>query len=164
MTAAHHDDHRAAAFGFSRRRLTAGLILLAGAGALGAAFAATGGDILSVEETLRRVQSNQITLIDVRSPAEWRQAGIAKGAKTITIHDPLGAAGFVAKVTAALAGDLERPVALICATGVRSRRAERILRRAGVRNVHNVREGMLGNLRDGPGWLKRGLPTQPCDC
>jgi len=114
--------------------------------------------LLSPTETLKRVQNNQLTLIDVRSPQEWRETGIAKGAKTITIHDPLGPAGFVAKVKASLRGKLDRPIALICAVGVRSTRAQNILKRAGIKIVYNVREGMLGNPKDGLGWLKRGLP------
>jgi rhodanese-related sulfurtransferase len=54
---------------------------------------------------------------------------------------------------------------LICAVGVRSSRGARILKRAGFETVYNVREGLLGNPEDGPGWLERGLPIDPCpDC
>ncbi len=121
---------------------------------------ALGDGILSADETHRRLEANQLTLIDVRSPQEWRQTGIAKGAKTITIHDPLGPAGFVSKIKASLRGKLNRPIALICAVGVRSTRAYQILKRAGIKFVYNVREGMIGNPKDGPGWLKRGLPIE----
>ncbi|MDB4173006.1 rhodanese-like domain-containing protein [bacterium] len=114
--------------------------------------------LLSPTETLKRVHNNQLTLIDVRSPQEWHETGIAKGAKTITIHGPLGPAGFVAKMKASLRGKLDQPIALICAVGVRSTRAQNVLKRAGIKIVYNVREGMLGNSKDGPGWLKRGLP------
>ena len=122
--------------------------------------ALAGDQILKADATLKRLQTNQLTLIDIRSPQEWRQTGIAKGAKTITIHDPLGATGFVAKVMASLRGKLDRPIALICAVGVRSTRASQILKRVGFKRVYNVREGMLGNTKDGPGWLKRGLPVE----
>ena len=115
--------------------------------------------ILSAIEAFKRQTSNQIILIDIRSPQEWRQTGIAQGAKKITIHDPLGLTGFVSKIKASLRGNLDQPIALICAVGGRTTRAYQILKRADIKNVYTVREGMLGNVRDGPGWLKRGLPV-----
>ena len=121
---------------------------------------ALSNEILSATEALQRQQTNQLTLIDVRSPREWRETGVAQGAKTITIHDPLGPAGFVAKIKASLRGKLDQPIALICAVGVRTTRAAQILKRAGIKTIYNVREGMLGNPQDGPGWLKRGLPLE----
>jgi rhodanese-related sulfurtransferase len=55
----------------------------------------------------------------------------------------------------------ERPIALICARGNRSTLASAALAEAGYSEIYNVREGMLGS-PDGPGWLARGLPTDPC--
>jgi len=58
-----------------------------------------------------------------------------------------------------------KPVATICAAGVRSDRTQTWLLEAGYQPVMNVREGMLGRWRPfepaQPGWLKRGLPTEP---
>ncbi len=109
-----------------------------------------------------RVTAGEMTLIDVRSPAEWRATGVPRGAKTVTIHDPKGMAGFVKAVARALNGRKNEPVALICARGSRSSRAERALRAAGFTNIFNLREGMLGNPLDGPGWLRRKLPLEKC--
>ena len=39
--------------------------------------------------------------------------------------------------------------------------ASSALAEAGYTQVYNIREGMLGS-PDGPGWLARGLPTDPC--
>jgi rhodanese-related sulfurtransferase len=50
-------------------------------------------------------------------------------------------------------------VALICARGNRSIRAQQALRDAGFKRVLNIREGMLGSSY-GRGWLKRGLPLE----
>ena len=61
----------------------------------------------------------------------------------------------------AVGGDKSKPVALICASGTRSNRAHRFLESQGFTNLYDVREGMMGR-GDAPGWLKRGLPTQPC--
>ncbi len=126
-----------------------------------ATMALAGGGLLSADDAARRAKNGEITVIDVRSPAEWRQTGTASGAKRVTIHDPLGADGFLRHMVAAVDGDRDRPIALICARGNRSTRAREFLTRNGFTNVHNIVEGMLGNRRD-PGWIARGLPVTPC--
>ncbi len=126
-----------------------------------AAVAVAGGGLLSADDAARRVKNGEITMIDVRSPGEWRQTGIAPGAKRVTIHDPNGAEGFLRHMVAAVDGDRGRPIALICARGNRSTRAHDFLTRNGFTNVHNIVEGMLGNRTD-PGWIGRGLPVVPC--
>ena len=55
-----------------------------------------------------------------------------------------------------------RPLALICATGIRSASVLRALRLAGYDDFIDVSEGMLGSDR-GPGWIKAGLPVVPID-
>jgi len=126
-----------------------------------AALPAMAGDVISSKDALARVESGTVTLIDVRSVEEWRQSGVPKGAKAISIHDPGGMTAFVAKVTAAVNGRKDRPVALICARGVRSTRAEWALGKAGFTQILNVREGTLGNWIDGPGWFAQKLPIEP---
>ena len=120
------------------------------------------GSVIDSEAALAGVQAGDMTLIDVRSPQEWRETGVPQGAKTVTIHDPNGMAGFVAAATRAMKGKKDQPVALICARGWRSFRAANALRDAGFTNIMNVREGMLGNIVDGPGWLDRNLPVERC--
>jgi rhodanese-related sulfurtransferase len=56
-----------------------------------------------------------------------------------------------------LGGDKSKPVALICAQGVRSSRLSRTLRKGGYTNIIDVPEGMTGSYA-GPGWIERGLP------
>lgn len=65
---------------------------------------------------------------------------------------------FVEALTVLAEGDLDRPVALICARGVRSDRTSTRLADAGFTQIIDVPEGMLGS-RAGPGWLERGLPV-----
>ena len=72
----------------------------------------------------------------------------------MTIHGPSGLAGFVSAVLAEVEGNLDSPIATICASGNRSTLAQEALRKAGFTNVSNVREGMLGGVY-GPGWLKQ---------
>jgi rhodanese-related sulfurtransferase len=123
---------------------------------------ADGPAIVDAPTAQARAASGEITLIDVRSPAEWRKTGVPHGAMPVTIHHRAGIRGFVAETDRALGGNKDRPVALICATGRRSAVAAEALRRAGFTNVLNIREGMLGNRADGPGWLGRKLPVDDC--
>ncbi len=125
-------------------------------------LAATAGEpMLSAPDAHRLTTTGETTVIDVRSPFEWLQTGIPEGALAITIHDPRGEAGFVEAVLAAVDGDRNASIALICASGVRSHRAQQWLKDRGFSDVADVSEGMLGR-GAAPGWLDRGLPTEPC--
>ena len=120
------------------------------------------GSVIDSAKALAGVRAGEMTLIDVRSPDEWRATGVPQGAKTVTIHNPDGMAGFVAAAIRSVKGKKDQPIALICARGWRSFRAANALRDAGFTNILNVREGMLGNPLDGPGWLDRELPVERC--
>ena len=82
--------------GCSRRRLLAafGLSTLLAALAPGDGLAAEG--TISVRDALEGVRGGTLTLVDVRSPQEWRQTGVPAGAALVTIHQPKGLAGFLA--------------------------------------------------------------------
>ncbi len=129
---------------------------------LALAVPASAAGVLGADEAHRRSQAGEVLIVDVRSPGEWRQTGLPKGAAAVTIHNPNGAEGFLTEMLKAVGGDKSKPVALICAAGTRSNRAHRFLESRGFTNLYDVREGMLGR-GDAPGWLKRGLPTQPCE-
>jgi len=126
-----------------------------------ASFPAIAGSIVTAPAAARAAAAGETTIVDVRSPREWRQTGVARGAATVTIHNPNGIKAFIREMTKAVSGDKSRPIALICAAGVRSARAARILAANGFTNIQNVAEGMLGRPDSGPGWLKRGLPVSP---
>jgi len=143
--------------------LLAALLLAAAVFAAAPAPAGHGDPVISAEDAFQDARSGTMTVVDVRSPQEWRQTGVAPGAKKVTIHNPAGFDGFLAEMLDAVEGDKARPIALICAGGVRSSRAYQFLKSRGFTNLHNVLEGMMGRGAD-PGWLKRGLPVEPCDC
>lgn len=117
---------------------------------------------LPADRAAEMTRDQQLMLVDVRSPGEWRETGLPEGAVAITIHDPDGLSAFVEKIVEASDGDLDRPLGVICAAGVRSSYAYRLLRERGFTNLYNVTEGMFGNPNHGPGWLKRELATEPC--
>ncbi len=144
-----------------RRALMAGFMVLLGALAFATAAAAGEGAVIAADVAAERATAGEILVIDVRSPKEWRQTGVPKGAGRVTIHDPGGLPGFVEAVKVVLGGDLKRPIAVICATGNRSTLAQRLLTTAGFTRVLNIKEGMLGGA-NGSGWLPRGLPVERC--
>ena len=118
--------------------------------------------VISAPEAWQAARSGEITLIDVRSTQEWQADGIPAGALAVSIHQAGGPRAFYEAVLEASGGDKQRPIALICAAGVRSARAQYLLGKAGFTQLLNVAEGMQGS-RYGPGWLQRGLPTVPWD-
>ena len=111
------------------------------------------GGILTPGEAHEKAIAGEITLIDIRRPDEWAKTGSGEGAHRIDLRVD----DFAAQVQAAAGGDLDAPVALICARGVRSARTSNQLIDAGFTNIIDVPEGMLGSAA-GPGWLERGLP------
>ena len=120
-----------------------------------------GGEKITPPAALEAVESGDLLLIDVRSPQEWRMTGLPSGGQAATIHNPAGLGGFLDEVLALAGGDKDRPIAVICAGGVRSARAQRFLESEGFTQVLDVDEGMMGR-PDAAGWINRGLPTEPC--
>ncbi len=116
---------------------------------------------LSAPEAASRAATGDLLLIDVRHPSEWRQTGIPSAAETASIHHPGGLPAFLRRVEQLSQADRAQPIALICASGVRSAFAADLLRRNGYSQVFNLTEGMRGSAA-GAGWLRRGLPTRPC--
>jgi rhodanese-related sulfurtransferase len=112
------------------------------------------GGILTASEAHTKAIAGEITLIDIRRPDEWTKTGSGEGAHRIDLRVD----DFAALVQAAADGDLNAPIALICARGVRSARTSNQLIDAGFTNIIDVPEGMLGSAA-GPGWLARGLPV-----
>ncbi|UOA26120.1 rhodanese-like domain-containing protein [Pseudosulfitobacter sp. DSM 107133] len=143
----------------TRRRLIGlgAAALLGGGAAFGARWynitARNGAGTLTPPQAYAQVQGNTLLLIDIRRPDEWALTGVGQGAHPLDMRR----ADFMAALGSLVQGNPDRPVALICARGVRSRLMTLKLQRAGFDNVLDVPEGMLGS-GAGPGWIKRGLP------
>jgi len=117
-----------------------------------------GGDI-SAPDALAGAKAGKFRLIDIRTPQEWRQTGIAPGAAQIDFHR--GPEAFLQEILQLVGGDKNAPIALICRTGNRTTQAQRFLQENGFTQVLNVKEGMAGSSA-GPGWLRQGLPVDAC--
>ncbi|MFQ6548823.1 rhodanese-like domain-containing protein [Aestuariibius sp. 2305UL40-4] len=112
--------------------------------------AGASGAVMTPDEAYRAVNAGEILLVDIRRPDEWTATGIAEGAVPIDMRRD----DFLTSVAAAANG---RPVAIICARGVRSRRLAARMAAAGLTDVIDIPEGMLGSPA-GPGWITRDLP------
>jgi len=137
--------------------LAAALLLPAGCDLRGPV--ALGPGEISAPDAWGLAERGELTIVDVRTPREWRQTGVAAGALEINMQQPRGVEGFVDKVLAAVDGNRSAPLGLICRTGNRSGQVQAVLRNAGFTQVYNIPEGMAGS-RAGPGWLRRDLPVE----
>ncbi|WP_193139295.1 MULTISPECIES: rhodanese-like domain-containing protein [unclassified Meridianimarinicoccus] len=99
--------------------------------------------------------AGQIFLIDIRRPDEWAATGVGAGAMPLDMRRP----DFTEALARLTAADPARPIALICARGVRSSQLTARLAEQGLTNLVDVPEGMVGS-RAGPGWVARGLPVR----
>lgn len=104
---------------------------------------------LTVQDAHDLAAKRAVTLIDVRTPDEWRNDGVAQRAETVTLQDP----NLADKVHDLVEQNTEAPLAVICRSGARSRRACSILRVAGFTNVQNVKGGMMA-------WKSSNLPVK----
>ncbi|HOV02922.1 MAG TPA: rhodanese-like domain-containing protein [Hyphomicrobiales bacterium] len=110
--------------------------------------------MLTADVAHEQAVKGEVLLVDIRSPQEWMQTGVGEGAVAITMHSH----DFLDKLMEAMEGDQSKPIALICATGNRSRWLQYQLMAHGFTSVEDVGEGMLGG-PNGPGWLNRRLPV-----
>ena len=144
----------------SRRALLFGATAVLAAGGY-AAFAwirpelPEGVIALTVQQVHHQAKAGDIVLIDIRRPDEWSRTGIGEGAQPLDMRRK----DFIAALDLISGNDRSRPVALICARGVRSARMTARLTEAGYTRIIDVPEGMLGS-RAGPGWISAKLPVR----
>ncbi|NNE89874.1 MAG: rhodanese-like domain-containing protein [Silicimonas sp.] len=123
---------------------------------IAAAWAET--PILSAPDAKQQIEAGELILLDIRTPQEWRETGLAKGAWPVSMHSR----DFGTRLQAILAVYPPEQIALICAVGGRTGRVTAILEQNGIAGIVDVSEGMMGNRR-GPGWIKRGLDVVTLD-
>lgn len=105
---------------------------------------------MTAREAFEKLRAGELTLIDVRTPEEWRRTGVPEGAKRATLQDK----DFLKQVMLHV-GSFEAPVAFICRSGQRSGQAAAQARAVGFGDVYNVTGGV-----EGPnGWLAQRLPV-----
>jgi len=98
-----------------------------------------------------------ISIIDVRTPGEWSQTGIIKGAHTIMFFDERGGYNVQAFLKALnQAIDTKKPFALICRVGSRTAMISEFLDKELHYKVINLTGGMEELTRS-------GYKPVPCD-
>lgn len=127
-----------------------------GSGLTGAARAQSAADIgyMTPDEAHKAVLAGEIILIDIRRPDEWHQTNVAEGAIGLDMREE----SFVQSLLKLRQSNPDIPLALICRTGNRTGHVTTVLAKQGFTGLVDVNEGMAGG-RNGPGWIKRGLPT-----
>ena len=115
---------------------------------LGAAAAMAFAEISTVQVGPEAIK-NYEQIVDIRTPAEWMETGVIKGAKTITFN-ATDKEGFLNELKANV--DLKKPVALICRSGRRSAAAAMI--DSPELNIINL-DGGMGSL------INQGYETTP---
>jgi len=91
-----------------------------------------------------------IPIIDVRTPGEWKETGIVKGAHTIMFFDDRGAYdvdAFLKQLNKEV--ETDKPFALICRTGSRTTMISDFLDKKLGYKVINLKGGMMELLRQG---------------
>ena len=108
------------------------------------------GKFLSVEDAHSLAQKGELTLIDIRTPDEWKNSEIPEFAELLQLQRD----DFVETIIKKSKSNPDSPIALICRSGARSTHAIKMLMEAGIKDIYNVKEGSLG-------WKAKGLPTTP---
>ena len=104
----------------------------------------TNVNTISVLELKSKLEKDEVVLLDVREPSEWKEEGTIEGAKQIFFADLPEKTGNIPK---------DKPVAVTCSVGNRSSIAASILERAGFKSVSNVLGGTTA-------WTNLGYPTK----
>lgn len=111
------------------------------------------GNVTNVSNTeLQDLMAKGVPLVDIRLPEEWQQTGVVEGSKQLTLFEKNGsvAPDFLTNLQKIVPTD--KPVALICRSGNRTRAGTAMLAQAGYSQVYNVTNGING-------WLKEGKPV-----
>lgn len=99
------------------------------------------------------LKEDNIVLVDIRRPEEWKKTGIVEGSEMITAFTKRGSLhpGFNEKFLKRFKSD-DR-VIIICRTGSRTARlAQALVGEIGWKNVYNVKRGITD-------WIRGGYPV-----
>ncbi|MBK9081773.1 MAG: rhodanese-like domain-containing protein [Rhizobiales bacterium] len=107
------------------------------------------------KEAFAKVEAGEAILVDIRTPEEWADTGVPKGAHKLDMTDPQ----FLTKLATLRDANKGKTIALICRSSNRSEHAQKALAARGWTNVVDVAGGLAGSKRD-PGWAAAGLPMQ----
>jgi rhodanese-related sulfurtransferase len=140
---------QAAARPLSRRHLLAALASMA----LAKTARAQSSGTLSAREANDGVTAGALLLIDIRTPDEWIDTGVPRGALRLDAETP----GFEVRLAGIRLDHPGKRIALIDRSGGLAAGLQAKLAGRGWRDLVMVRGGMLGP----GGWLSEKLPVAP---
>lgn len=100
---------------------------------------------VGVTMAAKMVQEKKVTIVDVRTPDEFKDGHI-EGAQNISV----AAEDFEAKLAAL---DKSQPVLVHCQAGGRSKRSLETFKRLGFSNIYHLKDGFSG-------WEEAGQPVK----
>ncbi len=94
-------------------------------------------------------------VIDIRTPCEWRQTGIIKGARKLMFFTPEGEADLAGWFfeLGRLVKNKKQPILIYCAHASRTKYLGQMLIQEGFKNIYEL-EGGIEN-----GWIRAGRKT-----
>lgn len=102
---------------------------------------------------LQKLLKDKVTIVDIRTPEEWKETGVIEGSHLLTFFDKNGRYNVdnwlkeFAKIS-----QKDQPVILICRTGNRTETVSNFLdKKVGYQHVYNVKKGIME-------WIKAGNP------
>ncbi len=96
------------------------------------------------EEASQVLIDSKIPIVDIRTPAEWKESGLLQGSIPIMLFDEKGKYDlndFLQKLNGAV--DTKKPFAIICRTGSRTKILASFLSQKMNYNVVNIKSGIL---------------------
>ncbi|WP_295418885.1 rhodanese-like domain-containing protein [Sulfurovum sp.] len=109
---------------------------------------------VSVDE-FAKLQAKGYPVIDIRTPGEWKETGIIKGAHKMMFFTPKGQpdlAGWFFEL-GHLVKDKKEPILIYCAHANRSKALGEGLSKMGFEHVYELKGGIEN------GWIKAGKQT-----
>jgi len=102
-----------------------------------------------------KLQAKGYPVIDIRTPMEWKQTGIIKGAHKMMFFTPKGDADIANWFfeLGHLVKDKKEPILIYCAHANRSKSLGQGLVESGYENVYELKGGIEN------GWIKLGKKT-----
>jgi rhodanese-related sulfurtransferase len=108
--------------------------------------------VQDIHALLPEIQAGKYTLIDIRSPEEWRQTGVMEEAVLMTYpNNPALNSEWALDLQNHF--DLETQLILSCRSGMRSAAAIQLLEAIGFSDLINVEGGILA-------WLDAAYPVK----
>lgn len=104
--------------------------------------------VISPSQANAKTIRGDLVLIDVREPHEWAVDGTPAGSRCVALQS----VNFIDDVTLLVDDDKAASIAVCCRSGMRGKKAAKLLQDAGFTDVVNVEGGMMR-------WVSEKLPV-----